>query len=92
VELRLDAPDGPLVGTADLVTTGGANVAGEVTTAIDAPDDDPHRLYLVYAQRPGGPTNNLFELDELTFVGRGWRATPRRRPRSRPTGRPARSR
>ena len=72
VELRLDAPDGPLVGTADLVTSGGANVAGEVTTAIDpAADDAPHRLYLVYAQRPGGPTDNLFELDELTFVGRG---------------------
>ena len=71
VELRLDAPDGPLVGTADLVTTGGASAAGEATAAIDAPDGAPHELFLVYVQRSGGPANNMFELDELNFVGRG---------------------
>jgi cytochrome c len=71
VEVRFDAPDGPLVGTADLVSTGGANNHGEITIPIDAPDDGTHRLYLVYAPRPGGPTTNMFQLDELTFIGRG---------------------
>ena len=92
VELRLDDPvTGPLVGTADLVSTGAAG-GGEAEAAIDAPDDDPHRLYLVYVQRAGGPGNNMFELDELNFAGPASRATRRRRPRSRRTGRPARSR
>ena len=73
VDLRLDDPvNGALVGTADLVTSGGANVANEVTTAIgNVPDTGPHRLYLVYRQREGGPADNMFELDELNFVGRG---------------------
>jgi cytochrome c len=65
VEVRLDDPIGPLVGTADLVSTG--SDVGVATAAIDAPDDAPHRLYLVYAQRPDGPTSNMFELDELEF-------------------------
>ena len=67
VELRTGAADGPLVGTADLVGTGGA--AGEATAAISLPAGAASQaLYLVYAQRPGGPTADLFELDELNFV------------------------
>ena len=71
VEFRLDAPDGPVVGTAELPSRRRDTYA-EVAAPIDArPTTEPHRLYLVFTNLPGGATANLFELDELTFGGRG---------------------
>jgi len=71
VEFRLDAPDGPLVGTAALPGTGGANAYGTVTAPIAETAAGPHRLHLVFVAQPGGVTTNLFALDELTFGGKG---------------------
>jgi cytochrome c len=71
VQFRLDAPDGPLVGTAALPGTGGANAFGTVTAPIAETAAGPHRLYLVFVAQPGGATANLFSLDELTFGGKG---------------------
>ena len=71
LEFRLDAPDGPLVGTADLTASGGATVYRTATATLDGPDTDNHKLYLVAAARDGGPTTDLFDLDQLTFSGKG---------------------
>ena len=70
VEVRLDAPDGPLVSTLDLAPTGGNNAYAEVVAPIEA-DAATHRVYFVFAQREGGPANNLVNLDELRFLGKG---------------------
>jgi cytochrome c len=70
LEMRLDAPDGPVIASALLGPTGGGNTYANVAMPI-APTDGTHRVYFTFAQRPGGPTGNLFNLDEFTFVGPG---------------------
>ncbi|MBE2315747.1 ThuA domain-containing protein [Solirubrobacter sp. CPCC 204708] len=70
VELRLGAPDGPVISTLDLPVTGSNNTYRTVTAPI-APTTGTHRVYFVFAQLAGGPANNLFQLDEMTFNGRG---------------------
>jgi len=70
MEMRLDAPDGPVVATLELGPTGGGNTYGQAVAPIAA-TTGTHRVYFTFAQRTGGPTNNLFNLDEFTFVGRG---------------------
>jgi cytochrome c len=70
LELRLDAPDGPVISTLDLGPTGGGNTYNEVVAPI-APTVGTHRVYFTFAQRTGGPTSNLFNLDELGFIGEG---------------------
>ncbi|MDA0180072.1 ThuA domain-containing protein [Solirubrobacter phytolaccae] len=70
-EFRLDSPTGPLVGTADLTASGGASTAKTVTATLTPPDDASHKLYVVGAARTGGPTSALYELDQLTFSGKG---------------------
>jgi cytochrome c len=70
MEMRLDAPDGPVVATLELGPTGGGNTYAQAVAPI-APTTGTHRVYFTFAQRTGGPTNNLFNLDELTFVGQG---------------------
>ena len=59
-----------MIGTAELAPTGGNNTYNDAVATI-APTAGTHRVYVTFAQRPGGPTNNLFNLDELTFVGQG---------------------
>ena len=71
IDVRLDAPDGPIVGTADLLASGGQEVPREIATTITPTDDLPHRVYFVFRQRTGGPANNIVELDELTWAGKG---------------------
>jgi cytochrome c len=70
LELRLDAPDGPVISTLELGPTGGGNTYANAVAPI-APTAGTHRVYFTFAQRTGGPTNNLFNLDELTVVGQG---------------------
>ena len=70
VMLRLDAPDGPVVSTLDLPATGNNNNYASVTAPI-APTTGTHRVYFVLAARAGGPTSNMFNLDEMTFNGKG---------------------
>ncbi len=70
VEVRQDAPDGPLVGTATLMPTASWTTFVNHTIPIDA-DDRSGRLYFVFRGRPGESATDLFDLDEFTFVGRG---------------------
>ncbi len=70
-EIRLDSPTGPLVGTADLSASGGTGVYKTVTANLTPPDAADHRLYVVAAARSGGPTTALYDIDQLTFSGKG---------------------
>jgi cytochrome c len=71
LQLRLDAPDGPVVSTVDLPPTGGGNTYANPVAPI-APTTGTHRLYFTFAPRPGGPQTNLgVNLDEFTFIGEG---------------------
>ncbi|MET0684927.1 MAG: PKD domain-containing protein, partial [Solirubrobacteraceae bacterium] len=71
VQFRLDAPDGPVVGSAELPNSGGWDTYAEVSAPLTPTDEEAHTLYLVFASLPGGATADLFDLDELTFGGRG---------------------
>jgi cytochrome c len=71
VQFRLDAVDGPVVGTATLPNSGGWDTYAEVTAPIAPTDDGPHQLYLVFTGLSGGGTADLFDLDELTYGGKG---------------------
>jgi PKD repeat protein/type 1 glutamine amidotransferase len=68
VELRFDAPDGPLAATIGINSTG--NVYATQTTAVGYPSGT-HKLYLVFRSIPGGPTTNLFNLNWFEFGGQG---------------------
>ena len=70
VDVRLDAPDGPIVGTATLLPTASWTDFQNVTIPIDA-DDRSGRLYFTFRGRPGENPNDLFDLDEFTFIGKG---------------------
>jgi PKD repeat protein/glucose/arabinose dehydrogenase len=70
VELRLDAPDGPILSTVTInATTGNADYASQ-TFPISDPGGT-HRLYLVFRSVTGGPTANLFNLNWVEFGGAG---------------------
>ncbi|MBE2320370.1 ThuA domain-containing protein [Solirubrobacter sp. CPCC 204708] len=70
-EFRLDSPTGPLVGTADLTASGGAGVYKTASATLTLPDANDHKLYVVVAARSGGPTTALYEIDSMTFSGKG---------------------
>ena len=70
VDVRQDAPDGPVVGTATLMPTASWTDFQNVTIPIDA-DDRSGRLYFTFRGRPGENPNDLFDLDEFTFIGKG---------------------
>jgi cytochrome c len=70
VELRLDAPDGPVASTAIVLDTGGNNNFATQTTALADPGGT-HRLYLVFQPVAGGPATNMFNLNWFELVGDG---------------------
>jgi hypothetical protein len=70
VELRLDAPDGPLLATATILATTGNNSWQTQATSVADPGGT-HRLYLVFQPVPSGPTTGLFNLNWIEFVGAG---------------------
>jgi cytochrome c len=70
VELRLDAPNGPLVTTVTInATTGNTDYASQTFPITDP--GGTHRLYLVFRGVTGGPATNLFNLNWLEFGGPG---------------------
>jgi cytochrome c len=70
IQLRLDAPDGPILSTATInATTGTGSYATQSVPVTDP--GGAHRLYLVFQAVPGGPTSALFNLNWLEFVGTG---------------------
>ena len=71
VEVRLDAPDGPLLTTVTLTSTG-ANTNWESQTFAVVDPGGANHLYLVFRSIPGGATGgNLFRLNWVAFDGQG---------------------
>ena len=70
VDVRMGAPDAPVIGTATLPTTASWTDFQNVTIPLDT-DDSTGRLYFTFRGRPGMNTNDLFDLDEFTFGGSG---------------------
>ena len=62
IQLRLDNPNGPLIGTASVSSTGGWWIWRTVTCSI-SPTNGIHDVYLVFTGGPG----NLFNLEWLSF-------------------------
>jgi PKD repeat protein/type 1 glutamine amidotransferase len=70
IEIRQDAPNGPLVTTANLTSTGGTGTWTSQTFPISL--SGTHQLYLVFQTVPGGATGgNLFNLNWAEFSGAG---------------------
>jgi PKD repeat protein len=70
IEVRQDAPNGPLVTTANLASTGGTGTWTSQTFPIS--QSGTHPLYLVFQTVPGGATGgNLFNLNWAEFSGAG---------------------
>ena len=69
IEIRVDAPDGPLVGTATVPVTGGWQVWETVTAELDAPVTSD-RVYFVAAS-PTGETGSIFNVNWMEFNGAG---------------------
>lgn len=69
IELRLDAPDGPVVSTATVSASPGGEQAAEIAASLQA-TEGVHDLYFV-ARNPGNTTGNaLFLLDWIHFLDR----------------------
>ncbi|WP_326552497.1 ThuA domain-containing protein [Micromonospora sp. NBC_01813] len=66
VELRVDAPDGPLVASTTLNATAGTSAWASTDVAVDHPAGT-HQLYLVFRSVEGGPTSNMFNLNWVQF-------------------------
>ncbi|MDR7328269.1 MULTISPECIES: ThuA domain-containing protein [Catenuloplanes] len=67
VTLRLDAPDGPIVGSATLAATASGTTWASQTVPVSAAPGS-HRLYLVTGGVEGGPTTGLFNLNWVEFA------------------------
>jgi cytochrome c len=70
IQLRLDAPDGPILSTATITATGGTGTYATQTFPVTDPGGT-HRLYLVFQGVAGGPASNLFTLNWMEFGGTG---------------------
>ena len=70
IELHQDTLDGPIVGTYNLVSTGGTATWTSQTFPISL--SGTHELFLVFRTVTGGSTGgNLFNLNWTEFVGAG---------------------
>jgi PKD repeat protein len=70
IEVRQDAPDGPVVTTANLTSTGGTGTWSSQTFPISM--NSTHQLYLVFRTVTDGATGgNLFNLNWAEFNGAG---------------------
>lgn len=70
VELRLDAPDGPVLTTVTVIATSGNNSFISTTAPVTDPGGS-HRLYLVFQPVPGGPAGGFGNLNWIQFSGPG---------------------
>jgi hypothetical protein len=64
IEMRLDQPDGPLLGTCQIPHTGGWRCWTEITAPIAPPPTGVHAVHLVFC----GGWGRLFDLAEFTFA------------------------
>jgi PKD repeat protein len=67
VEVRLDAPDGELVGSGTLNATAGNSAWTSQNVAVDAAAGS-HKLFLVFRGVAGGPTTGLANLNWVEFA------------------------
>jgi cytochrome c len=67
VELRLDSPTGPLVGTATLNATAGNNAWASQSVPLGSQPAESHKLFLVFQPVTGGPTTGLVNLNWVEF-------------------------
>jgi hypothetical protein len=67
VEVRLDAPDGRLVGSGTLNATAGTSVWASQSVAVDAAAGS-HKLFLVFRGVDGGPATALANLNWVEFA------------------------
>ena len=64
VEFRLDSPTGPLVGTADLIASGGASTYKTVSATITPPDEaEPQAVRGGARRAPAVRRPPLYEID-----------------------------
>ena len=75
-EVRLDSPTGPIAATCTLVSTGGGNTYTNQTCPFTTPVVGSHKLYIVFAQAPGGPTGGFGTLNWVQFSGAGHGVNP----------------
>ncbi len=68
IQMRVDGPDGPLVGSAGVFPTGGWQSWANVTADISDPGGT-HELFLVFVHEPG--SGGLFNLNYIVFEGPG---------------------
>jgi hypothetical protein len=66
VEVRVGAPDGPLVTTATLNATAGTSAWASQSVPVDYPAGT-QKLYLVFKPVTGGPTSGFFNLNWVEF-------------------------
>ncbi|MEV4315645.1 ThuA domain-containing protein [Actinocrispum sp. NPDC049592] len=66
VELRLDSPAGPVVATATLPATTGANTWASHPIPVSQPAGT-HKLYVVFTAVPNGPATGLVNLNWIEF-------------------------
>jgi PKD repeat protein len=74
IEVRQDSITGPLLTTANLVSTGGTAAWSSQTFSLGSPEAlaGKHELFFVFRAVTGGATgNNLFNLNWAEFVGNG---------------------
>lgn len=65
LEIRAGKPDGTLLGTADVPSTGGGTKYEDVKTAIEKPPAESTTLYLVFKGEGSEP---LYTVDDFTFT------------------------
>jgi glucose/arabinose dehydrogenase/type 1 glutamine amidotransferase len=68
IEVRVDAPDGPLIGNAVVEPTGGWQTWTDVTAPVTDPGGT-HELFFVFVSDSGG--GGLFNMNYLKFRGKG---------------------
>ena len=68
IEIRLDAPDGPVISTTAVEPTGQWQLYREVTAFVDAPEST-HELFFVFKNTPGA--SGLFNINWMDFIGPG---------------------
>jgi hypothetical protein len=70
IQVRLDAPDGPVLTTIAVNATSGNNAFTSTTVPITDPGGS-RRLYLVFQPVSGGPATGFGNLNWIEFVGQG---------------------
>jgi PKD repeat protein/type 1 glutamine amidotransferase len=76
VDVRLDAPDGPVALTAVLKSTGSNSTWTTQTFDFPTPVVGSHRMYLAFRSTQGGPTASMGNLNWVEFTGPGIGITP----------------